>query len=523
MRKKKLVIGLGGLLTTFVLTMTTLTVLASDVNSVKYSKYLNVAQNSTYDKDVTIMTLKDTSVVADYLKPVESEYYTKTTEQIGDYGYYVNGQYHFDEATTLTDDGTYRIEVTKFIYDSKNNVYFSNDDLILESFYITIDKEYSYVTPISTTFIFESYDSAEYFINDVISNLKLDDSYKLKFTYELEKFYNGFNQDNNEGEEHSLVLDNGQEITINLYSNKSTVIDTKFVTKNASGELDPIIIDLAYHKNCIGAKVSEKVNVFYDLDKQFIIGKHNAIVSGELISDLTITGKDQVGKLSYSIKTSAFRTPITFERTVNVINSLQRDTYAPVLTFEDMTVKSVQEIWDNLYTDVEVFDYIDTSTSKKVKNYYSLDIPDGTYYGITTDAEDVLKNKKIPGVYKITYKVKDTSGNETTRVRNFTVEDTAAPITLTKYNLIVLKKDDYNNFMIDDYILIVDNCDEAPTRTINYKETGNNMYTYYITAKDSSGNESTTEVYVYLQEDKGFYKEKVEPFFWKIKKIFVKK
>lgn len=119
MRKKKLVIGLVGLLTTFVLTMTTLTVLASDVNSVKYSKYLNVAQNSTYDKDVTIMTLKDTSVVADYLKPVESEYYTKTTEQIGDYGYYVNGQYHFDEATTLTDDGTYRIEVTKFIYDSK--------------------------------------------------------------------------------------------------------------------------------------------------------------------------------------------------------------------------------------------------------------------------------------------------------------------------------------------------------------------------------------------------------------------
>ena len=171
--------------------------------------------------------------------------------------------------------------------------------------------------------------------------------------------------------------------------------------------------------------------------------------------------------IKYNCKDSSGNNAIEIIRTIIV-----KDTLPPVITLNgsaEVVVEAGTEYNDVGVTAIDSFD----------------DAP----------SVEVVNGVKVNelGQYTVTYKVKDSSGNESTLQRTVTVRDTIAPvITLNgSAEVVVEAGTEYNDVGVS----AIDSFDDAPSvevvNGVKVNELGQYTVTYKV--KDSSGNESTLQ------------------------------
>ena len=177
--------------------------------------------------------------------------------------------------------------------------------------------------------------------------------------------------------------------------------------------------------------------------------------------------------VTYKVKDSSGNES-TLQRTVTV-----RDTVAPVITLNGSAEVVVEAGTEYNDVGVSAIDSFDDAPSVEVVN------------GVNTNEL---------GQYSVTYKVKDSSGNESALQRTVTVRDTVAPvITLNgSAEVVVEAGTEYNDVGVS----ATDSFDDAPSvevvNGVKVNELGQYTVTYKV--KDSSGNESTLQRTVIVRD-----------------------
>lgn len=185
------------------------------------------------------------------------------------------------------------------------------------------------------------------------------------------------------------------------------------------------------------------------------------------------------GKFSFSVTTP--QTGVAFLFTVSDASGNKSD----VLTLKalDATLPIFKGITD---TTIEAGTFFDPKA--KVT---ATDETDGNLTKLISIAGKV-DNKK-PGLYRLTYSVKDKAGNETKQIRNVTVKDTVKPVISGAKNQSINLNSSFN---AKSGVTAKDNIDGVITKnikisgTVNAKKVGVYKLTYKVS--DASGNTVTT-------------------------------
>ena len=510
---------------------------AEDTDEIEYSSYLNIAKNAVYDAPITIKTLNNVANQEAYLAPVNAKKYRYMEEKVGDYGFYINGEFYFNEQTTLVENGTYNIRVVSYYFDTDKKCYVPNYKVKLDEFYVVINSKANYITPSQTRFFAKHYISFRELLTDFQISLNLSDEYAMIFSDDIKKWFNNFNsgldfngkelnEETNRESIYEVSLNSGQKIDFSLEP-EPLPSDTRYSFGIKGGKLSPIVLDINDYDFNLELKdkyITEIVNPLADINLEWLLGERCEVVDVQVIKDYLIknpkTYGDDEGSISIQIKTNAFKNkPFVFTRRVIIFNSYNNDDIKPVITGEDLVVSSKKELRQKIYDELEFYDVINVN-NERIKTKYTLSSEETTFFGLTSNVDEVLATNKCEAqTYKIEYVLQDATGNSTKFSRNITVTDNRPPVILEKYNLLIVEETKLSSLHIDDYYIIIDDNSTEITRTVDVSYDGD-ITTYTITAKDEAGNTSSKDIKVYVKKNKSFYDAKVMPILWKIKCFF---
>lgn len=540
MKKRKFKIIISSIILTFFLMLgsfTGMVIFAEETDTIEYSAYLNVAKNAVYDGPVTIKTLNNVANQEAYLAPVNATKYRYMEEKVGDYGFYINGEFYFNEQTTLVENGTYNIRVVSYYFDTDKKCYIPNYKVKLDEFYIIINTEANYITPTQTRFFASQYLSFKDLLNDFQLSLDLSDEYAMLFSDDIKKWYNNFktgldfngkelNDETNRESIYEVSLKSGQKIEFSLEP-EPVANDTRYAFGIKGGKFSPIVLDINDYSFDLELKdkyISEIINPLADINLEWLTGERCEVVEVKILNDFLIKSPNTYGtnegEVLIQIKTNAFKNkPFTFSRRVIIFNSYNNDNLKPIISGDDLVVSSKKELLEKLYYGLEFYDVISVN-NEKLYTKYTLKSDENSFFGITTNVDTLLKNGQAEAqTYTIDYLLQDQTGNYQKFSRNITITDSRPPVILEKYNLLIVEETELTKLHIDDYYIIIDDNSTEITRTVDVSYEGD-ITTYTITAKDEAGNKSSKDIKVYVKKNKSFYDAKVMPILWKIKCFF---
>lgn len=220
-------------------------------------------------------------------------------------------------------------------------------------------------------------------------------------------------------------------------------------------------------------------------------------IDGDLTANITVEEEnysmnmDKVGSYSITFKV----TDNSNNSTTTIISVEVVDILPPIITGLD----KVKAVYPNVYTPEDIKNMLTASD-----NYDDLSVSD-----IEIVSDDYTGNNHIIGDYDITFKLADSSGNETIYVQQIEVVDEIAPIFSGNTNYQVSYSNQLNINTIKSSLTVIDDYDETGLEIVldsdNYSSSSHVLGNYELlfSCTDTSGNKTTQIVNINVVDEIG--------------------